>query len=99
MNKIISYIGFANRSNSLIAGQTPLKRTTKKLFVILVCNSGSENLKNLAKNLAIKNNCQYIITKCNLENLTNIKDIKIIGIADENLGKAIIENKEMINIG
>ena len=99
MNKIISYIGFANRSNNLIAGQTPLKRTTKKLFAVLVCNSGSENLKNLAKNLAIKNNCQYIITKCNLEDLTNIKDIKIIGIADENLGKAIIENKEIINIG
>lgn len=99
MNKIISYVGFAIRSNSLIAGQTPLKRTTKKLHVILVCNSGSENLKDLAKNLAIKYHCQYIITKISLELLTNIKDVKIIGITDENLSKAIIQNKEIINIG
>ena len=99
MNKIISYIGFANKSNNLIAGQTPLKRTKTKLYVILVCGSGSENLKNLAKNLAVKHNCQYIVTKPNLETLTQIKDIKIVGITDENLSKAIIQNKEIINIG
>ena len=99
MNKIISYIGFAKKSNKLIAGQTPLKRTKSKLNLILVCSTGSENLINLAKNLAVKHNCEYIVTKQELETLTNIKDIKIIGITDENLSKAIIQNKEIINIG
>jgi len=99
MNKIISYIGFAQKSNNLIAGQTPLKRTKSKLNLILVCSTGSENLVNLAKNLAVKHNCEYIVTKIQLETLTNIKNIKIIGITDENLSKAIIQNKEIINIG
>jgi len=99
MNKIISYLGFANRSNSLIAGQTPLKRTKKQLHLVLVCNTGSENLKNLAKNLAVKHNCEYIITKPSLETLTNIKDVKIVGLTDENLTKGILQNKEIINIG
>ena len=99
MNKIISYIGFAVKSDSLIAGQTPLKRTKKQLYVILVCNTASENLKNLAKNTANKHNCECIITKINLSELSNLKDIKIIGLTDENLSKAIIENKEIINIG
>ena len=99
MNKIISYIGFAVRSNNLIAGQTPLKRTKKQLHVILVCNSGSENLKNLAKNLAVKHGCEYIITKPSLETLTNVNNIKIVGITDENLSRGIIQNKEIINIG
>ena len=99
MNKIISYIGFAQKSNCLIAGQTPLKRTKSKLNLILVCSTGSENLVNLAKNLAVKHSCEYIVTKVELEKLTNIKDIKIIGITDENLSKAIIQNKEIINIG
>ena len=99
MNKIISYIGFAQKSNKLIAGQTPLKRTKEKLNLILVCCSGSENLVNLAKNLAVKHSCEYIVTNLELEKLTNIKDIKIIGITDENLSKAIIQNKEIINIG
>ena len=99
MNKIISYLGFAVRSNNIIAGQTPLKRTKKQLYVVLVCNTGSENLKNLAKNLAAKHNCQFIITRESLENLTKIKDIKIVGITDENLSNGILQNKEIINIG
>ena len=99
MNKIISYIGFANKSNNLVVGQTPIKRCTKQLHLILVCNSASDNLKNLAKNTAIKHGCQVIITKPNLSELANLKDIKIIGLTDENLSKAIIENKEKINIG
>ena len=99
MKKIISYVGFAQKSNKLIAGQTPLKRTKENLKLILVCSSGSENLLNLAKNLAIKHNCEFIVTKQELQTITNIKDVKIIGITDENLSKAIIENKEIINIG
>ena len=99
MNKIISYIGFANRSNNLVIGQTPIKRCTKQLYLILVCNTASDNLKNLAKNTAIKHKCDVIITKPNLSELANLKDIKIIGLTDENLSKAIIENKEKINIG
>ena len=99
MNKIISYIGFANKSNNLIVGQTPIKRCTKQLYLILVCDSASENLKNLAKNTAIKHNCEWIVTKPNLSELANLKDIKIIGLTDENLSKAIIDNKEKIKIG
>lgn len=99
MNKIISYIGFANKSNNLIVGQTPIKRCTKQLYLILVCDSASENLKNLAKNTANKHNCEWIVTKPNLSELANLKDIKIIGLTDENLSKAIIDNKEKIKIG
>lgn len=99
MNKIISYIGFAIKSNNCIVGQTPIRRTTKQLYLIIVCNTGSENLKNLAKNLANKHKCEVIISNTKLDELTNLKDIKIIGLTDENLSKAIINNKEKINIG
>lgn len=99
MNKIISYIGFAKKSNNLIVGQTPIKRCKKQLYLVLVCGSASENLINLAKNVANKHCCAYIITKQKLSELTNLKDIKIVGILDENLSKAIIENKEKIKIG
>ncbi len=99
MNKIISYIGFAIKAKKIIIGQSHLKRTDKKIYLILVCHTASDNLINLAKNLSIKNNCDFIITKCKLEDLTKIYSVKIIGITDENLSKAIIENKEIINIG
>ena len=77
MNKIISYIGFAIKSNNYVAGQTALKHSTKSFHLIIVCNTASENLKNLAKNLAEKNKCDMIISQVELESLTNIKDIKI----------------------
>lgn len=99
MNKIISYIGFAKKSNNLIVGQTPVKRCKKQIYLILVCNTASDNLKNLAKNVATKHLCKVIVTKENLENLVDIKDIKIVACTDENLSKAIIDNKEIINFG
>ena len=96
MNKIISYIGFAIKSNKVVAGQTPLKRSKENLKLILVCNTATENLTNLAKNLSIKHGCEYIKLNTKLEELSNIKNIKIIGITDENLAKAIIDNKQLI---
>ncbi len=99
MNKVVSYIGFAIKSKKLLTGQSHLKHTKANLHFILVCNEATENLKNLAKNLAAKHNCQYIITKQPLEELTHLKDIKIVALTDENLSIAIINNKEMISIG
>ena len=99
MNKIISYLGFAQKSNNCIMGQTALKKTTKQLKLILVCNSASENLKDMARNLANKHKCEMIISQIELKNLIKFDDIKILGLTDENLSKAIVENKEKINIG
>lgn len=99
MNKIISYLGFAQKSNNCIMGQTALKKSTKQLKLILVCNSASENLKDLAKNLANKHGCEMIISRVELKNLIKFEDVKIVGLTDENLSKAIVQNKEKINIG
>lgn len=99
MNKIISYIGFAIKSNNCIVGQTAIKKNKKQIYLVLSCGSASDNLKNLAKNIANKHNCEFIITNCPLESLTNINDVKIIGITDENLSRSIINNKEKISIG
>lgn len=98
MNKIISYLGFAQKSKKLITGQTALKKTEKQLCLVMVCSSASENLKNLAKNIANKHSCNLIISKVELATLTNINEIKILGLTDENLSKAIIDNKEKISI-
>lgn len=99
MNKIISYLGFAQKSNNCIMGQTALKKTTKQLHLILVCKTASENLKDLAKNIALKHNCEYIISDVSLADLIKFNDVKILGLTDENLSKAIINNKEKIKIG
>lgn len=99
MNKIISYIGFAIKSNNIILGQGKLKHYEKYVYLIMVCSSATENLKALAKNVANKKHCPLIETKVPLEELTNKPGIKIIGILEPNLSKAILLNKESISIG
>lgn len=96
MNKIISYLGFAQKSKNLITGQTALKKTMKRLHLIIVCNSASQNLKDLAKNLADKHDCELIISNVALSDLIKFDDIKIIGLTEENLSKAILKEKNSI---
>lgn len=96
MHKIISYLGFAKKSNNLIVGQSPIKRTERNLYLIIVDKTASENLINLAKNVANKHGCAYIQINKQLNELINIRDVKIAGVTDENLAKAIMENKEKI---
>lgn len=98
MNKVISYIGYAIKSRKIIVGQSLIKRSKDSIYCILVDVSASNNLIDLAKNVANKHSCTSIIVE-NLEFLTHIKDIKIIAITDESLGRAIVDNKEIISIG
>ena len=99
MKKIISYLGFAKKSNNILVGQSQIKHTKKTIHLILVCNTASDNLKNLAKNVANKHNCEWMVTKINLSELSLLNDIKIIALTDESLSNAIISNKENINLG
>ena len=92
INKIVSYLGFAKKSGNLITGQTSLKVNKKPLYLIMVCHTASDNLKNLAKNLGVKHNCPVIETTEPLDSLINQNDIKILGLTHPELSKAIVES-------
>ena len=98
MNKISSYLGFAQKSNNCIMGQTALKKNKKQLHLIMVCVSATENLKNLAMNLANRHNCKCICLETELKNLIKFEDIKILGLTDENLSNAIIKENSIKSI-
>ncbi len=99
MKKIISYIGFAIKAKKVVAGQSRLKHCKEPLTLIMVGQDATENLIHLAENIAKKHGCPLIKSKCNLEDLTHMAGIKIIALTDENLSKAIINEKEKITIG
>lgn len=96
MNKISSYIGFAIKSNKYLIGQSKIKQTKKQIYLILLCNTATQNLQNLAQNVANRHNCAVLKLNSNLQNLTHIPNIKIFALLDENLAKAIINDKENI---
>lgn len=91
MNKIISYLGFAKKSGNLITGQTSLKICKKKLYLVLVCPTASDNLKNLAKNLSVKHQCPVIETTQKLDSYIPEKEIKILGLTNQELSNAILK--------
>lgn len=94
MNKISTYVGFAIKARKVLIGQSTIKSNKiKQIYCILVCASASENLVNLANNVANKFSCE-VITINNLEEITHKQGLKIIAITDESLGMAIIKNKE-----
>ena len=77
MNKISSYIGFAIKSRKILIGQSKIKQNKEKqIYCIIICKTATENLRNLAKNVANKNNC-CVIEIDNLQEITHLQDIKI----------------------
>ena len=89
MNKIISYLGFARKSNNIIIGQSSLKASRERIYLVIVCKTASNNLKDLANHLAVKHNANVIETNQPLSELLHLDNIKIIGIKDYNLSEAI----------
>ena len=61
LNKVKSYIGFAIKSKKVVVGQTVIKKSKEQLHLIICCNSATNNLKSLAKNVANKFNCVSIV--------------------------------------
>ena len=96
MNKIRSYIGFAIKSNSILMGQSKIKHYNKQIDLIVLSNDATDNLKNLAKNVAIKKQCNTIILNCKLEDLINTSNIKIIAITNLDLANGILN--EFLNV-
>lgn len=100
LNKLIkTYLGFSIKSGAVVIGQDRLKVTKNKIYLILYCASGSQNLKDLAVRLAEKYHCKAFCLD-NLEEYTIKQGCKLIGLTNSSLAEAIIkvaENEQ--NIG
>ena len=100
-NKVSTYLGFAQKSNSIIYGIDNLKLYTKKLYLVIVCHTANDKYITVAKNLVAANkNCKAFVTKqATLAELLNKDNCKIIGIKNHSLAQAIIDNSLDIIIG
>lgn len=92
--KAETFIGFAIRAKKHRIGMNAIK-TLKKIDLLIVCDSASENSKNEAQKLAKKYHCPLLITKTkSLEQLTHRENSKIMAVSDKALSKAILDNSE-----
>lgn len=100
-NKVLTYLGFAKKSNNIIFGIDKLQNYNKKIHLIILCKTANEKYLKTAQNIRAKNkNCTVLITKvCTLNELLNTDNCKIIGIKNLSLSKAIIDNMSDILLG
>lgn len=97
MNKIVSYLGFAQKSGSVIFGVDNLKSYRKKLYLILTCPTSSEDAKKVAIKKQQETGCEIYTTIQPLSDLLNRENCKIIGVKNKELSMAIIGCADAIN--
>ena len=87
-NKIKGYINISHKAGYLIIGGEKLKGYTKKLYLILYDKNSLKNTLKIIENFKNKN--IPIKEVENLEELTSIKNCKIIGFKNKNLSELIL---------
>ena len=92
-NKIFTYVGFAIRARKIKTGTNAIKTVKNGVYLMLVCNTASENAKKEALKLAERFCCPlYESIGFTVEELTGKENCKLAAILDLELAKAIIAN-------
>ncbi len=93
--KAETYIGFAIRAGKFRIGANAVL-TLKKMDLLIVCKSASDNTKKEAEKIASKYSCPLLITKDkNLSEMTHRENSKVMAICDKQLARAIIDNADI----
>ena len=90
-SKILSYLGFAIKSGNLRTGVNAVA-TLKRVNLLIVCKTASQNTVKDAEKLAIKFGCPLVESAISVEEITGKENCKLMAVTDENLANAIIDN-------
>lgn len=91
-DKFVAMLGFARRSGKIVCGIDTVKCVRKKLYVLAVGYSASENLYAAMKTEAEKRNTPLVLAST-LESAAG-GNIKAIGIVDAEMARAMLEYAE-----
>ena len=89
MNKLISYVGFAIKSNSIIKGVDDLTKSKKKVWLILKSEGLGVNSKEKLEAFTKSKNIETIALREDVFKTLNLAGVKVVGLTDKNLANAI----------
>lgn len=92
INKLKSYMGFCIKSNSILFGSDNIIKTKKKLDIVLFCSTASEKHIYPIKNKGVK--CVKLKNVL-LSELVGRENVKVVGIKNFGLSKAILSFEDM----
>lgn len=90
-SKAQTFIGFAIRKRALVAGTNAVEATKTPIYLMLVCQSASDNTKKEAQKLANKKRCPLYESHTLLETITGKENCKVAAVCDKELSAAFIQ--------
>lgn len=88
--KISAYLGFAIKSGKLTMGFNAVETLKKDVYMMIVCDTASDNSKKQAVKLHNKFSCPLYLCKGDtLENLIKKPLCKFVAVRDKNFAEAI----------
>lgn len=92
-SKDLTFIGFCIKARKIIFGYNTLIESSKKKYLIFLCNSAAENTKKDVISYAKKNNIKLLMTQgILLEEIVYKVNCKTAAVIDKNLAAAVLEN-------
>ena len=94
MAKAEAYLGFAIKKRSVVKGFNAISYE-KRVYLLILCATASENAQKEAKSLAKKFSCPLLLSKTRtVEDLVHKENCKLIAVTDQGLARAISEHTE-----
>ena len=91
MQQIMTYIGFAVKSNHIVKGIDEVLKTKKKIFLIVISNELKGNSKEKLEMFSQNRNIQIKEIGNEVFMNLNLIGVKVLGITDPNLAKALLK--------
>ena len=88
-NKIKDYLNIANKAGYLIIGGEQLENYNKKLYLILYSSTAQKNTLKIVEKL--KNKEIEVLQIDILEDLSSIKNCKLLGIKNKGISDIIVD--------
>ena len=89
-SKAESYIGFAIKAGKAVIGYNAIVVSRAKKYLIICCNTASDNAIDKILKLAYKEKCTLaMLYKGTLEEITGKKNCKVIAICEQNFATAL----------
>lgn len=94
-SKTESYIGFCIKAGKLTCGFNAIETLKKDVFLLLLCDTATENGKKSAEKLRRRFGCEMLLS-CGktLEEVTGRSGCKLAAVRDKNLAKAILSAED-----
>lgn len=89
-DKVETLLGFAVKAGKVFYGSDTLETVRSKYYIIVLCNTASDNTKKRVLSVAKKKRLPVIVTEKELQYTVGKPNCKVLAVADKQMAEAIL---------